>query len=31
MQSQPSAAGAITLPPTNRWLQLIVAILCMVM
>jgi OFA family oxalate/formate antiporter-like MFS transporter len=30
MQSRSSAAGA-ALPPTNRWLQLIIAIVCMVM
>jgi OFA family oxalate/formate antiporter-like MFS transporter len=31
MQSRSSAAGATALPQTNRWLQLIIAILCMVM
>ena len=31
MQSRSSAAGSAALPPTNRWLQLIIAILCMVM
>jgi OFA family oxalate/formate antiporter-like MFS transporter len=31
VQSQSSAAGVTALPPTNRWLQLIVAIVCMVM
>src|SRR5579862_9467561 len=31
MQGQSSAMEAAALPPTNRWLQLIVAILCMVL
>jgi OFA family oxalate/formate antiporter-like MFS transporter len=31
MQSRSPAAGAIALPPTNRWLQLVIAIVCMVM
>jgi len=31
MQSSPFAAGAPALPPTNRWLQLVIAIVCMVM
>jgi len=31
MQGRSSAAGATPLPPTNRWLQLVIAIACMVM
>jgi OFA family oxalate/formate antiporter-like MFS transporter len=31
MQSSPVAAGAIPLPSTNRWLQLIIGVVCMVM
>ena len=31
MQSASSVAGMTSLPPTNRWLQLIIAIVCMVM
>ena len=31
MQGRSSAAGATPLPPTNRWLQLVIAIVCMVM
>jgi MFS transporter, OFA family, oxalate/formate antiporter len=31
MQSSPVAVGAIPLPPTNRWLQLVIGVVCMVM
>src|SRR5579863_4812013 len=31
MQSRSAVAGAVVPPPANRWLQLIVAIVCMVM
>ncbi|HML09681.1 MAG TPA: oxalate/formate MFS antiporter [Stellaceae bacterium] len=31
MESSSTAAGAGALPPTSRWLQLVIAILCMVM
>src|SRR5580700_1124280 len=31
MLSRSSAAGAVTLPPTSRWLQLTLGVVCMIM